>query len=227
MSSYTPGGTTRWMSPELFDPGIKGSRRTKRSDCYALGMVIYEVLGGRVPFYQYENHVVPLKIFQGNRPGRPGGLEGVWLTDDVWAVLERCWTHQPNDRPGIENVLQCLEEASRVWTPPSPRAVSSPSTTDSPTRDTFGTFDTTTELSTDGSEPGHPLSAAISLMKIANWDGKSQDIIQVLVIAFETNDYLDCIRNLQAQNIEPLSYINSLDKVSSCSILKQCTCLTR
>jgi len=47
--SFTPGGTARWMSPELFDPerfGIQGSegyRQTRESDCYALGMVIYEV----------------------------------------------------------------------------------------------------------------------------------------------------------------------------------------
>ena len=39
------GGTCRWMSPELLDPqrfGSKG-RPTRESDCYALGMVIYEV----------------------------------------------------------------------------------------------------------------------------------------------------------------------------------------
>ena len=46
--SFTPGGTVRWMSPELLDPerfGIPGSegRPTRESDCYALGMVIYEV----------------------------------------------------------------------------------------------------------------------------------------------------------------------------------------
>ena len=47
--SFTPGGTGRWMSPELIDPerfGIQGSegyRPTRQSDCYALGMVIYEV----------------------------------------------------------------------------------------------------------------------------------------------------------------------------------------
>jgi hypothetical protein len=34
------------MSPELLDPdrfGISNSQPTKRSDCYALGMVVYEV----------------------------------------------------------------------------------------------------------------------------------------------------------------------------------------
>ena len=47
--SFTAGGTYRWMSPELLDPELfgiprsEGDRPTKQSDCYALGMVIYEV----------------------------------------------------------------------------------------------------------------------------------------------------------------------------------------
>jgi len=44
--SFTDGGTTRWMSPELLDPDrfeFPDSRPTKQSDCYALGMVVYEV----------------------------------------------------------------------------------------------------------------------------------------------------------------------------------------
>ena len=47
--TFTAGGTYRWMSPELLYPerfGIsqsEGDRPTRQSDCYALGMVIYEV----------------------------------------------------------------------------------------------------------------------------------------------------------------------------------------
>ena len=46
LMSFTTGGTTRWTSPELMDPerfGTGDCRPTKKSDCYALGMVIYEV----------------------------------------------------------------------------------------------------------------------------------------------------------------------------------------
>lgn len=62
------------------------------------------------------------------------------------------------------------------------------------------------------------VSASIYLVKIANWDGTSQDIKQVLTTAFDARDYLDCIKDLRARNIEPLSYINNLDKVCSRSI---------
>ena len=46
LMSFTAGGTPRWMSPELLDPegfGASDDRPTKKSDCYALGMVVYEV----------------------------------------------------------------------------------------------------------------------------------------------------------------------------------------
>ena len=51
LMSFTAGGTTRWMSPELLAPdqfGITDDRPTKQSDCYALGMVIYEVCAGAI-----------------------------------------------------------------------------------------------------------------------------------------------------------------------------------
>ena len=59
------------------------------------------------------------------------------------------------------------------------------------------------------------VSTSTSLMKVVEWDGMSQDINQVLATTFEAEDYLDCIKNLQTWNIDPQSYINNLDKVSS------------
>jgi len=54
--SFTGGGTRRWMSPELLDPErfripeSEGDRPTRQSDCYAFGMVIYEVGVWASPF---------------------------------------------------------------------------------------------------------------------------------------------------------------------------------
>ena len=59
------------------------------------------------------------------------------------------------------------------------------------------------------------------LNKVVNWDGKSQDIYQALTAAFGAKDYLDFIKNLQAHGIEPLSYIDGLDKVCAFMILMQ------
>jgi len=108
------------MSPELLDPEVEDHRRTVYSDCYALGMVIYEVLSERTPFYQFyqcSNMAISWKILKGARPGRPEGAEGGWFTDDVWEVLGRCWASRPRDRPSVEDILQYLEKVSRSWTP--------------------------------------------------------------------------------------------------------------
>jgi len=108
------------MSPELFDPEIQDHRLTKWSDCYALGMVIYEVLSGHIPFDRFPTWVISGKVFRGDRPERPQGAKGVWFTDEVWEVLGFCWTPQPENRPSIEDVLQCLDGASGSWEPLSP-----------------------------------------------------------------------------------------------------------
>ena len=107
------------MSPELLDPEIQDHLRTIYSDCYALGMVIYEVLSERMPFHQCRNLVISWKVLKGDRPERPQGTEGVWFSDDVWEVLGRCWMPLPGDRPSIEDLLQCLEKVSRSWAPPT------------------------------------------------------------------------------------------------------------
>ena len=118
--SYTQGGTTRWMSPELINPqqfGFKKSRSTKPSDCYALGMVIYETISGKLSFHRHADMIVILKVLEGERPPR-----GARFTENLWKTLELCWASQPNDRPSIEDVLQRLEVISSSSEPPFPGA---------------------------------------------------------------------------------------------------------
>ena len=125
------------MSPELLETETQDNRRTKYSDPYALGMVIYEVLSGRVPFHPYRTWSIPMKVLRGDRPGRPQGAEGAWFTDDVWQVPERCWTAQPKDRPSVEGVLQCLNQSPSSWTRPSLPRVAVPPLIDSLTTNPF------------------------------------------------------------------------------------------
>ena len=114
-SSYAQGGTARWMSPELIDPhrfGLGKSRPTKPSDCYALGMVIYEIISGNLPFHKDTNPTVCMKVVDGKRPPR-----GARFSGNLWKMLELCWADEPNKRPSVEDVLRCLETTSE---PPSP-----------------------------------------------------------------------------------------------------------
>ena len=149
-ASFTRGGTPQWMSPELFDPesfGLKSGSPTKRSDRYALGMLIYEVLSGKIPFSRDHPYVVVAKIVKGERPGRPRGAIGMWFTNEIWDVLESCWERTPRDRPRIGDVPQCLENASRSWTPTS-QTVADPQPTDPFT----GDLESSTEEPTGDSE---------------------------------------------------------------------------
>ena len=63
-------------------------------------------------------------------------------------------------------------------------------------------------------------SASNSLIKVANWDGRSQEIHKALTAAFEAKDYLECINDLRALQIDPSPYINNLDTVSPHSVPK-------
>jgi len=108
------GGIIQWTSPELLDPerfGFKRSRPTKESDCYALGMTVYEVLSGRTPFSPSVPSAVIWKVLGGERPQRPQGEEERPFTEAIWRLLEDCWKPQPSDRVSVRAVLSCLEES--------------------------------------------------------------------------------------------------------------------
>ena len=124
------------MGPELLAPqrfGFKNSRPTKPSDCYALGMVIYETISGNLPFHKHSDLTVFVKVLEGEHPSR-----GVRFTESLWKMLELCWTPQPNDRPSIEGVLRCLEAVSNLPEPPS--GVDEELTEDSDDRDSATSF---------------------------------------------------------------------------------------
>ena len=109
-TTYSQGGSARWMSPELINPqqfGLQHSHPTESSDCYALGMVIYETISGNLPFHNDQDMTVLLKVMQGQHPPR-----GAKFRKDLWGMLERCWGSQPSSRPSIGEVRQCLETSS-------------------------------------------------------------------------------------------------------------------
>ena len=122
LSSFVGGGTVEWMSPELLNPEDFNSegRPTKESDCYALGMVIYEVLSGRTPFAPSTVPPVIWKVLNGERPERPRGEEGALFTDNLWEILGHCWKQQPGERTRVKIVLQYLKKASSL---PQPRGI--------------------------------------------------------------------------------------------------------
>lgn len=106
------------MSPELIDRkrfNIDSSSRTKASDCYAFGMVMYEAMSGRRPFYEETAAFsIAMRVLDGERPTRDDVF-----TDELWKVTERCWIAQPDGRPHVEDILKHLENMFPQSEPPS------------------------------------------------------------------------------------------------------------
>jgi len=63
--THSDHGLVQWMGPELFDPehyGFQRSQLMRESDCYALGMVVYEILSGHLPYGNDNYPAVILKV---------------------------------------------------------------------------------------------------------------------------------------------------------------------
>jgi len=121
VSPPSTDGAIPWMSPELLYPEkfcLQNNYPSVQSDCYALGMVIYEVLSGHGPFAVHRDPEVIIMVLGGERPERPRGDTGKLFTDEIWEVLELCWRQQPSDRPPVKHIIMCLGGKPTLW--PSP-----------------------------------------------------------------------------------------------------------
>ncbi|KAF7354929.1 Protein kinase domain-containing protein [Mycena sanguinolenta] len=94
-------GTVRYQAPEL----LKNERSNHYgSDIYAFGCVSYEILTGKVPFFELANEVaIIFKVVVGIRPSR---LRVV--SPDLWLLLDDCWHQQVDKRPTTSTILQRL-----------------------------------------------------------------------------------------------------------------------
>ena len=69
-----------------------------------------QVLTGEVPFSNEKtNWVVAPAVLRGDRPPRP---EHPSFTDSLWALIQRCWDHDPHSRPEITEVSHTFSSVS-------------------------------------------------------------------------------------------------------------------
>jgi len=117
-SSNLAQGTTRWQAPELFSDMLDEiasetqPHNTKATDVYGFAMVGYEIFSGNLPFYDVKNEFqVILAMTKGIRPSRPSH-ERCWirgLNNEIWALIEDCWTGEPSERPFASQIVERLK----------------------------------------------------------------------------------------------------------------------
>ncbi|KAJ7800305.1 kinase-like domain-containing protein [Mycena olivaceomarginata] len=88
-------GTARYQAPELF----RGeSQNNFSSDVYAFACVCYEIMTGKVPFYDFPNDMaVMFKVVEGEHPSRPMSCSGTAVLDSLWELLQNCWGAEGRD----------------------------------------------------------------------------------------------------------------------------------
>ena len=122
-------GSRSWMAPEQ----LLGGSLKKPCDIYAFGITLYEVSSVHVCFSSepnpttckiYANEIplsnlsfaefVELVVRQDVRPERPDIEDAPLLSDDVWALVEKCWVKHPKQRPTANVVCNILSDLCRV-----------------------------------------------------------------------------------------------------------------
>ena len=84
----TVSGTPAYMSPEQ----ARGDKTDHRTDIYSLGIVLYEMLAGRVPFEADSQLTVIYMHINNPPPPIPG------VSEQVQAIIDRALAKDPNDR---------------------------------------------------------------------------------------------------------------------------------
>jgi len=112
----------RWTAPEILD-GL--GTYSKEADIFAFAMVMIEVrwrncmhrtpvycrlastqvFTGAVPFDKSPLTSAMMAIMRGDRPRRPTHTA---CSDELWAIMQRCWDQEPRLRPEVSEVTHVL-----------------------------------------------------------------------------------------------------------------------
>lgn len=104
-------GTYRYMAPEV----VRYEQYTDKIDVYAMALIMYYILTGRVPFYD-QFGAEPERILQAyirKEEPRPT-LNSSMATAELRQLMSDAWAIQATDRPSAQ---ECVERLSMIPTP--------------------------------------------------------------------------------------------------------------
>jgi len=98
-------GTPAYLAPELW----LGEDASKRSDIFALGLVLYELLVGELPHAEMDSDEMARTIVSGKLP--PLRSLRPELPESLSAIVDRCLSSEPAERfPSATELRTALEE---------------------------------------------------------------------------------------------------------------------
>ncbi|TFK67876.1 kinase-like protein [Pluteus cervinus] len=102
-------GSARWLAPELMDGTMM--RASCATDTYSFAMAILELLTGKHPFPHVKTDTavicnIVMKRVPHPRPESPPEIIGHWLSDELWSLMECCWSL--GTRPSMHEVVTRL-----------------------------------------------------------------------------------------------------------------------
>ena len=101
-------GSVHYFSPEQ----AKGSMITPKSDIYSLGVVMYEMLTGRLPFTGETSVGIAIKHLQEEAPSIRQADPSI--PPVVEAIVARTMAKEPAERPSGTELIRDIEQAEAM-----------------------------------------------------------------------------------------------------------------
>ncbi|KAG5715764.1 putative serine/threonine-protein kinase kinX [Termitomyces sp. T112] len=108
-SSHQAGGTLVFEAPERVSSEFT-KRRDEASDVFAFGMLCYEMF--ILPQSKKIETIHGQLVYASKLPKRPVINATRGLTDDMWALIERCLSPEPKRRPKAKEIKHGLPSSS-------------------------------------------------------------------------------------------------------------------
>ena len=94
-------GTVRWMAPEV----ISGRKRSKMSDIFSYGIVIFEITSREIPFTNLQSRKAIMDaVVGGKRPVIP-----MDTPETLRLMMQMCWNGEYDKRPTIDQAIKFLD----------------------------------------------------------------------------------------------------------------------
>jgi len=101
-----------WLAPEAFNHTPTGPL-TYATDVFAFALLCTEIYTNEEPFENLHAYDRYDFVMNGGRPGRPTSLSGVEMGDELWSLVQKCWSQEPDGRPDVPTIVRLLSETNQ------------------------------------------------------------------------------------------------------------------